>query len=245
MNLTSQSAKRMLGMVTEGFYNRSEIAKALFEGMGHEFDRAESLLHMLRHAAFPHLQPGEVLSPQEEKFLHWARDMWVFVYELTSHEEIRQRRLRRGPINPAHIEHRLCSLLNDNCDGNCNDCNPDLPVSIIEFIKNHEHILKEYIFQVDVNESATFSLDQNPQPQHEHARAIAVLREIKPSHLSFIYHSLIDDYDVETTDYHAGIVEDVIYEIFDRGESVVNLFNGARTFNGALAFNSEFPKKED
>jgi len=232
MNLTSQSAKRMLGMVTEGFYDRSEIAKALFEGMGREFDTAQAWVQALRHAAFPHRQPQQ-LSPAEEKLLHWARDMWVFVYQLATHEEIKQRRLRRGPINPAHIEHRLCSLLNDNCDGDCSHCDPELPINIIEFINNHDHV-----FQVDVNESATFSLDQSPQPQHNHAGAIALLREIKPSHLSFIYHSLIDDYDVETIDYHAGVVEDVIYEMLYTRESGVNLFNGLRSFNGALAFNS-------
>jgi len=205
----------------------------MFEGMGQEFDSAEELVNALRYAAFPHKQPAqENLTAKEEELLQWTIELWEFVYDLARHEDIRQRRLRRGPINPAHIEKRLCQVLNREFD------DVVLPVNITEHVAPHT-------FRVDVNESATFSLDQYPQPEHEHAQAMQLLREIKPSHLSFEYRSLIDDYNIETTDYHAGILEEVLFEDLRSDERGVNLFDGIRVFNRALAFNSEFPKEED
>ncbi|MDR2044150.1 MAG: YmfQ family protein [Clostridium sp.] len=129
----------------------------------------------------------------------WSIAIWEWVYGIEPDERLPlpyrrarllSRKLQRPPINPAHIEAVLSALT--GC-----------PVIITENVA-------PYTFHVEVDESVGAAVDYDA--------LYKVLREIKPSHLSFKTDSVIT-VTFTVTDYYAGALAEMLREFFIGDES--------------------------
>ena len=124
----------------------------------------------------------------------WSIPIWEFVYEIEPDDSltleqrrarILARRLDHPPINPARIENTLSMVTG-------------LPVEVQENVA-------PYTFEVILDESDTMIFD--------HRQALRVLREMKPSHLSFRYGSSIYiEFDFELV--IAAAISEIYYDYF-------------------------------
>ena len=161
--IKSPEAERMREMVTKGFYDRSRIGLWLFEVIGREYDSMAELSAELRYEAFP-------------QTCTWSIGIWEFICDLQKPADlpddegqalqIRRARLMakhwdRPPVNPARTEAILSSIT--GCQ-----------VNITENVALNT-------FRVDVVGDS----DMAKTGFIDFKDAVAVLRAIKQSHLSF------------------------------------------------------------
>ena len=99
----SKSAKRMLGYVSDGFYERSYVGKWLFQVMGMEYDRAREVMEELPAQLFPETATWGLMYHE----IKWG----LPVREDLPYEERRrliyQRRDYRAPMTPYSMENYL------------------------------------------------------------------------------------------------------------------------------------------
>lgn len=97
---TSESAKKMLGSVTEGFYDNSYVGKWIYQVMGMEWDSARELFEELPKQFFPETATWGLRFHE----IKWG----LPVRENLSHEERRrliyQKRDNRSPMTPWRME---------------------------------------------------------------------------------------------------------------------------------------------
>ena len=100
---TSESAKRMLSYVTQGFYDRSYVGKWIYEVMGLEYDQARKIAEELQKQCFPETATWGLMYHE----IKWG----LPVRENLSYEERRrliyQKRDYRVPITPYRMEKYL------------------------------------------------------------------------------------------------------------------------------------------
>lgn len=100
---TSESAKKMLGYVSEGFYDKSYVGKWLFQVMGVEYDKALEIAVELPAQFFPETATWGLMYHE----IKWG----LPVRENLSYEErrrlIMQKRDRRAPMTPYQMERYL------------------------------------------------------------------------------------------------------------------------------------------
>lgn len=104
---TSESAKRQLSYVTEGFYEKSYVGKWLYQVMGLEYDDARVIFEELKRQFFPETATWGLMYHEIKYQLP--------VREELSYEERRrliyQKRDYRLPITPYHLERYLSNAL--------------------------------------------------------------------------------------------------------------------------------------
>lgn len=104
---TSESAKRQLGYVTEGFYDNSYVGKWLFQVMGLEYDDARRILEELPMQFFPETATWGLMYHE----MKWG----LPVSENLPYEERRklifQKRDFRAPMTPSRMETYFANLL--------------------------------------------------------------------------------------------------------------------------------------
>ena len=97
---TSESAKRMLSYVTQGFYDRSYVGKWIYEVMGLEYDQARKIAEDLQKQCFPETATWGLMYHE----IKWG----LPVRENLSYEERRrliyQKRDYRAPVTPYRME---------------------------------------------------------------------------------------------------------------------------------------------
>jgi hypothetical protein len=152
----------------------------------------------------------------------WSIAIWEFVYGYEPDDtlplefrrgRILSHRLSAPPINPARIEAALSALTG-------------VPVTITEFVA-------DYTFSVTVDESELTAVNLE--------QMIRVLRQMKPSHLSF-ESRIVPVFNV--TDYHAGAEAAFYREFFY--EEIEVITDGATYYAGAIAeLIREFFTEED
>ncbi len=103
---TSDSALRMLKMVTAGFYDNSRIGQSFFQAMGTEWDEMEAWGTELHRELFPQTST-------------WSIGDWEELYGIETDEtlslELRRQQimakvLYRAPINPETIRRGVAAL---------------------------------------------------------------------------------------------------------------------------------------
>lgn len=97
---TSNSAKKMLSYVTDGFYDKSYVGKWLYQVMGIEYDEAQELAEALPEQFFPETATWGLM---------WHERKWNLpVRENLSYQERRrliyQKRDYRAPMTPYRME---------------------------------------------------------------------------------------------------------------------------------------------
>ena len=102
----SASGKKMLNMVTEGFYDSSRLGLWLFEVMGREYDLAQEWIDSLRTEAYPQTS-------------NWSIGWWEELFDIPADDslgiEVRRgqilaKKLYRAPMNPERLEVILSAL---------------------------------------------------------------------------------------------------------------------------------------
>ena len=103
---TSESAKRQLSYVSEGFYEKSYVGKWLFQVMGMEYDEARKLVEELPYQMFPETATWGLKYHE----LKWQ----LPVRENLSYEERRkviyQKRDSKTSMTPYRMERYLESI---------------------------------------------------------------------------------------------------------------------------------------
>ncbi|MCL2087660.1 MAG: YmfQ family protein, partial [Oscillospiraceae bacterium] len=104
--VSSASARRMLWMVTRGFYDRSRLGLWMFEAMGREYDEMAEWTQNLALEFFP-------------QTCTWSIGFWEQLYGIESdvslpldfrRGRIRAKKLQKPPLNPARIEAAIFAL---------------------------------------------------------------------------------------------------------------------------------------
>ena len=100
---TSESAKKMLGYVSDGFYDESYVGKWIYQVMGLEYDRALEMVEDLPAQFFPETATWGLMYHE----IKWG----LPVRENLSYEERRkriyQKRDYRAPMTPYRMEKGL------------------------------------------------------------------------------------------------------------------------------------------
>lgn len=100
---TSESAKKMLSYVSDGFYDESYVGKWIFQAMGEEYDKALEIVMDLPAQFYPETATWGLMYHE----IKWG----LPVQQNLSYEERRrlilQKRDYRAPMTPYHMEKYL------------------------------------------------------------------------------------------------------------------------------------------
>lgn len=166
---TSESAKRQLSYVSDGFYDESYIGKWLFQVMGLEYDKVRELFEDLPDQFFPETATW-ALRYHEEK---WG----LPIRENLSYEERRrlifQKRDFRAPMTPYLMEQRLGKLT--GFEVHIADINDP---GKYNYIAEHPNVFKVYFLGRDTLDSKAV---------HK------LLNSIKQSHTLYTVNDRIED----------------------------------------------------
>lgn len=101
---TSESAKQMMETVTQGFYDKSYVAKWLFQVMGIEWDKVKKIVEELPEQIFPQTVTW-ALEYQEQKYN---------IKGIGNEEERRKALIKKVtvtlPFNPENVSDSLSKL---------------------------------------------------------------------------------------------------------------------------------------
>lgn len=168
----SPSAKRMIGYVSDGFYDNSYVGKWLFQVMGSEYDKAFELAESLPKQFFPETATWGLMYHE----IKWG----LPVRENLPYEERRkliyQKRDCRSPMTPYLMEEYLKSAV--GCDVYVADANDPGPYN---FKPEHPNI-----FRVFFESNNTLDI----------GKIKSLLDRIKQSHTVYIidhFNSLVAD----------------------------------------------------
>ena len=165
---TSESAKRMLSYVSNGFYDQSYVGKWLFQVMGLEYDEALKLVEELPYQFFPETATWGLFYHE----IKWQ----IPVREDLSYEERRkliyQKRDTRAPMTPYTMEQYLSNVT--DFEVHISDVNDK---GVYGFVPTHPNI-----FQATFIGEGTLEVEQVRN----------ALRKIKQSHTEFIVAEHID-----------------------------------------------------
>ena len=165
---TSESAKRMLSYVSNGFYDQSYVGKWLFQVMGLEYDEALKLVEELPYQFFPETATWGLFYHEIKWQIPVRKDL--------SYDERRkfiyQKRDTRAPMTPYAMEQYLSNVT--DFEVHISDVNDR---GVYGFVPTHPNI-----FQATFIGEGTLEIEQ----------VRIALRKIKQSHTEFIVAEYID-----------------------------------------------------
>lgn len=100
---TSESAKKMLSYVTDGFYDKSYVGKWLFEVMGIEYDDARKMAEELPEQFFPETATWGLMYHE----IKWGLPVRNSLPDEERRRLIYQKRDVRSPMTPSRMEKYL------------------------------------------------------------------------------------------------------------------------------------------
>lgn len=160
---TSESAKKMLGYVSDGFYDTSYVGKWIYQVMGLEYDKALEMVEELPEQFFPETATWGLKYHE----IKWG----LPVRENLSYEERRkliyQKRDWRAPITPYRMEQMIQNQIGMAAE--VSDANDP---GQFGYVPEHPNV-----FQVCVRENGNSDLDYD--------RIEELIRKIMQSHTMF------------------------------------------------------------
>ncbi len=159
---TSESAKRMLQSVTEGFYDNSYIGKWIFQVMGQEMDDAERRINELAEQVFPETVTWGIRY-HEQKY-NLPENATLSLEERRGVVLAKRKQFRA--MNPALLENRLRDMTGSNAAEvieYSGSYNFDIWIQDIEASVNYGQVL-EYIRKVKPSHMAMLLIaEYSPQ----------------------------------------------------------------------------------
>jgi len=104
---TSESAKKMLNYVSDGFYDESYVGKWIFQVMGMEYDRALEILENLPAQFFPETATWGLMYHE----IKWGLPVQVGLPYEERRKLIYMKRDCRTPMTPFRMERYLENML--------------------------------------------------------------------------------------------------------------------------------------
>lgn len=102
----SESAKRMLSYVTQGFYDKSYVGKWMFEVMGREYDSARELIEDLPNQFFPETATWGLMYHE----IKWGLPVLNHLSPEERRKIIIQKRDFKAPMTPYRMEEYLSAI---------------------------------------------------------------------------------------------------------------------------------------
>lgn len=102
----SESAKRMLSYVTQGFYDKSYVGKWMFEVMGREYDSARELIEDLPNQFFPETATWGLMYHE----IKWGLPVLSHLSPEERRKIIIQKRDFKAPMTPYRMEEYLSAI---------------------------------------------------------------------------------------------------------------------------------------
>lgn len=205
---TSESALKMLGYVTEGFYDRSYVGKWIFQVMGLEFDAAQKIVEELPDQFFPETATWGLVYHE----IKWG----LPVRENLPYEERRrliyQKRDFRAPMTPHRMERYLEDVT--GFEVHIADANDSGEYG---FVASHPNIFKAYF----IGEG---SLDSK--------QICETLDRLKQSHTTYTINDRIE-VELDNRKLEHIILQNVRFKMsmpFWKG----NFFDGSWVFDGSI-----------
>ncbi len=218
---TSESAKRQLGYVSDGFYETSYVGKWMFQVMGQEYDTARQIVEELPAQMFPETATWGLKYHE----LKWQ----LPVRESLSYEERRrlifQKRDLKSPMTPYRMEQYIC-----NMTGFKTIVSDIQDAGEYEFVPKHPNIFKVTLIGVETIDVKTVR---------------EIINGLKQSHTTFI----ISDRIIIVADHRgmekaalARINMQMCFPFFHRhgaDEEVLQKFGIKNLFHGCRVKNKE------
>lgn len=154
--IKSEEAEKMLQMVTAGFYDNSELALRMFQGIGSEYDEMKTLARELAFQAFPQTCTKDCMG------------IWESLYGITPNESI-DIECRRKEVRTKKLQSQRTSM------------NPKRMGTILSTLTGCPKVqifenIAPYTFRVEI----TLTGEQTNLDI-----VVPYINRIKPSHLSF------------------------------------------------------------
>ena len=164
---TSESAKKMLSYVSDGFYDNSYVGKWIYQVMGHEYDTAYEMVESLPDQLFPETATWGLMFHE----MKWGLPVKNDVSAEERRKLIYRKRDEKRSITPYQMERLLSSIIDctvhiyDIHDTDNGNYVPGHPNEFIISIETEElNIDTEYIKQTVKNlkqTHTTYSIREN------------------------------------------------------------------------------------
>lgn len=189
---TSESAKKMLGSVTEGFYDNSYVGKWIYQILGTEWDSAKELFDELPEQFFPETATWGLRFHE----IKWG----LQVRENLSYEERRrliyQKRDNRSPMTPWRMEEYLADAT--GFDVHIADIHDP---GLYSFIAPHPNVFKVYFLGEETLNSkqvhgildrlkqshTTYTVNDRIEHEIDNRRLEKMILQNVQSHLSLMF----------------------------------------------------------
>ncbi len=215
---TSSSAKKMLGYVSDGFYNKSYVGKWIFQVMGIEYDKALDIVMELPEQFFPETATWGLMYHE----IKWGLPVRQNLTYEQRRRFIYQKRDFRAPMTPYRMERYLEDAT--GFEVHITDANDPGEYG---FIPPHPNTFKAYFLgegTLDVNE------------------AFAILSRLKQSHTTYV---LNDRVEMESDNRN---LEQMMFKRFMMHTRVYFwnqfYFDGTWKFDGSKQFNASRGRME-
>lgn len=210
---TSESAKKMLSYVSDGFYDDSYVAKWLFQVMGLEYDTAREIAESLPDQMFPETATWGLMYHE----IKWGLPVRQNLKFEERRQLIYQKRDFKAPMTPYRMETFLQNTT--GFEVHVEDIHDH---SLYGFQPEHPNIFK-----------ATFIGEGTLDTK----KALAMLLAIRQSHTTFIMNDRVIIV-VDNTNLEEMILRNIKYR-FTVPFWYCNVFDGSWQFDGSILMNAE------
>lgn len=210
---TSESAKRMLGYVTPGFYDNSYVGKWLYQVIGLEYDDAKTLAEELQYQMFPETATWGLMYHE----IKWGLPVRPNLSYEERRQLIYQKRDYKAPMTPYRMETYLKNATGfDVFVADCHDS------GIYNFQPTHPNIFKAFF-------TGEGTLDSKA--------AHNMLAKLKQSHTTYI----VNDYTPFVID--SSNLEKMLLKNIRISAKIpfwrTRLFDGSEIMDGSQLMNAE------
>lgn len=142
----SESAKKMLGYVSDGFYDESYVGKWIFQVMGIEYDKALEIVTDLPVQFFPETATWGLMYHE----IKWGLPVRENLPYKERRRRIYQKRDYKAPMTPHHMEQYISSVtgfevyIADVHDMGYTAYKPEHPNCFLLIIRENENTIIDY-----------------------------------------------------------------------------------------------------
>ena len=213
---TSESARKMLSYVSDGFYDKSYVGKWLFQVMGIEYDKVQEIVESLPYQFFPETATWGLKYHE----IKWG----LPVRSNLSYEERRrliyQKRDYRAPMTPYRMEKYLADVTGFKvCVADISD------PGNYGYVASHPNVFKVYFIGKETEEALDSKF------------ARMMLNKIKQSHTTYAINYRIEII-LDNKDLESIVLKNILFRMsipFWRGY----FFDGNLLFDGTISFNEK------
>lgn len=209
----SESAKKMLGYVSDGFYDKSYVGKWLFQVMGIEYDMAKQAVEELPAQFFPETATWGLMYHE----IKWGLPVRLNLSYEERRKLIYQKRDCRAPMTPYRMEEYLETAT--GFEVHIADAND---LGAYGFSPTHPNVFKAYFLGEETLDSKLVR---------------EMLNQIKQSHTVYIINDRIELF-VDNRNLEQAVLKNITFKVCVLFWDTI-IFNGAVCFDGTVLMNAK------